>query len=131
MTFIDHAIFSISLCMQITLYCNLNDIEEGSVSLDNELNYVSDWLACNKLWLNVNKTKFIVFIVSVKIWSNNINNNKTLSKYPINYATMHKYQQKKYICLNKIKWHKYVKAFQFVSKSNIGLFNVIKVSIQI
>ena len=44
-----------------TLYCNLNDIEEGNISLNNELNYITDWLACNKLSLNVNKTKFIVF----------------------------------------------------------------------
>ena len=42
-----------------TLYCNLNDIEEGRISLDNELNYITDWLACNNLSLN--KTKFIVF----------------------------------------------------------------------
>ena len=45
-----------------TLYCNLNDIEEeGSISLDNELNYIADWLAFIKFSLNVAKTKFNVF----------------------------------------------------------------------
>ena len=46
-----------------TLYCNLNDIEEArSFSLDNEFNYITDWLACNKLSLNVDKINFIVFL---------------------------------------------------------------------
>ena len=44
----------------ITLYCNRNDIEEArSFLLDNEFNYITDWLACNKLSLNVDKTKSI------------------------------------------------------------------------
>ena len=29
--------------------------------MDNELSYITDWLACNKLSLNVNKTKYIAF----------------------------------------------------------------------
>ena len=44
-----------------TLYC------KGSISLDNELDYIADWLACNKLSLNIIKPNLLLFIVSVKI----------------------------------------------------------------
>ena len=42
-----------------TLYCNLGDLTEDIINT--ELTKVSEWLAANKLSLNVEKTKYIVF----------------------------------------------------------------------
>ena len=42
-----------------TLYCNLGDLSEDIIN--NESIKVSEWLAANKLSLNVKKTKFKVF----------------------------------------------------------------------
>jgi len=48
-----------------TLYCNLNqDVNEAVIN--NELVKVNNWLSSNKLSLNINKTKFIVFHPSQK-----------------------------------------------------------------
>ena len=43
-----------------TLYCNTNQIVY-KVAINHELLKVSQWLAANKLSLNVGKTKFMVF----------------------------------------------------------------------
>ena len=42
-----------------TLYCNLGDLSEDIINT--ELTKVREWLAANKLSLNVNKTKYVVF----------------------------------------------------------------------
>ena len=42
------------------LYCSLNNSLQD-VTLNIKLGKVSKWLACNKLSLNVNKTKFMIF----------------------------------------------------------------------
>ena len=42
-----------------TLYCNLGDLSEDIINT--ELTKVSEWLAANKLSLNVKKTKCMVF----------------------------------------------------------------------
>lgn len=43
-----------------TLYCNLNDVN-NDIAVNVELGKISEWLASNKLLLNANKTKCIVF----------------------------------------------------------------------
>ena len=56
-----------STCFKFTMYadgttlsCNLNNMnkENASLVLNTELKHVSDWLACNKLSLDIDKTKF-------------------------------------------------------------------------
>ena len=42
-----------------TIYCNLGYLSEDIIN--NELTKVSEWLAANKLSLNVKKTKYMVF----------------------------------------------------------------------
>ena len=42
-----------------TLYCKLGTLSDDIII--NELTKVSEWLAANKLSLNVEKTKYIVF----------------------------------------------------------------------
>merc|ERR1712237_170959 len=46
-----------------TLSCNLNEINPSSISstISRELNNVYEWLSTNKLKVNFNKTKFIIF----------------------------------------------------------------------
>ena len=44
-----------------TLFCDINNIPDVEHSLNAELSKTTDWLAANKLSLNANKTKFIVF----------------------------------------------------------------------
>ena len=43
-----------------TLYCNLDDTHNDEV-INAELVHICDWLAANKLSLNIKKTKFMVF----------------------------------------------------------------------
>ena len=43
-----------------TLYCNLNSVNP-EVTINNELSKISEWLASNKLSLNIKKTKLMVF----------------------------------------------------------------------
>ena len=46
-----------------TLFCDLNSMPEAKmhIVLDNQLEDISCWLASNKLSLNVNKTKCMIF----------------------------------------------------------------------
>ena len=43
-----------------TLYCNINDTITENI-VNDELIHICDWLAANKLSLNINKTKYMVF----------------------------------------------------------------------
>ena len=44
-----------------TLFCDINSIPGVEHSLNAEVSKITDWLAANKLPLNANKTKFMVF----------------------------------------------------------------------
>ena len=44
-----------------TPYCNIKDIPNFENVLNVELCKITNWLAANKISLNVGKTKFIVF----------------------------------------------------------------------
>ena len=54
----------ISYADDTNLFTSLNNV--SSVIINNELNKVQKWLTANKLTLNVNKTKYIVFHSSKK-----------------------------------------------------------------
>ena len=51
-----------------TLYCNINQ-NISEIEINHELWKVSQWLAANKLSLNVGKTKFMVFRMRNKVVS--------------------------------------------------------------
>ena len=61
-----------------TLYCDIKDIPNYENVLNIELYKITNWLAANKLPLNVGKTKFMVFhsdkkkVVNPKLVINNI-----------------------------------------------------------
>ena len=42
-----------------TLYCNITEVDE--LTINNELQKITDWLSSNKLSLNIKKTKCMVF----------------------------------------------------------------------
>ena len=44
-----------------TVYCHNSNVNEALQVASSELNRVADWLAANKLSLNINKTKLLVF----------------------------------------------------------------------
>ena len=44
-----------------TLFCDINSIPDVEYSLNAELIKITDWLSANKLSLNANETKFMVF----------------------------------------------------------------------
>ena len=46
-----------------TLCCNINDAN-SDIILNNEMCKISDWLSSNKLFLNVKKTKYMVFYIA-------------------------------------------------------------------
>ena len=54
-----------------TLYCNLGDLSEDIINT--ELTKVSEWLAANKLSLNVKKTKCMVYTTEKSDISRNKN----------------------------------------------------------
>ena len=53
------------VCNYTTIYCNL-DLNVPIEVVNIELPKVSQWLAANKLSINVAKTKFIVFHMHIK-----------------------------------------------------------------
>ena len=61
-----------------TLYCDIKDVPNYENVLNVELCKITNWLAANKLSLNVGKTKFMVFhsdkkkVVYPKLLINNI-----------------------------------------------------------
>ena len=64
-----------------TLHCCVDKIDSNNKEniINNELQSVNNWLKANKLPLNVDKTKFMLFFKSPKVVNDlnlNINNNK-------------------------------------------------------
>ena len=49
-----------------TLYCNIDQTVSEEV-INNELSKVGQWLAANKLSINVTKTKYMVFYLHKKV----------------------------------------------------------------
>ena len=44
-----------------TLFCDFDNVNVTEETINYELVKLTEWLACNQLSLNVNKTKFMVF----------------------------------------------------------------------
>ena len=65
----DDTTLSSPMC-SFTIQCNGN-IELVSVLINSELNKIADWLAVNKLSLNVQKTKFMIFNYRQRIVTEN------------------------------------------------------------
>ena len=93
------AICLTSQCMQIaddtTLYCCLEDIDSVNKQqvLNNELKSVHLWLSANKLTLNVNKSRYMLFSkhknTQMAKLNLQINNNNIQSTSELNFLGLH------------------------------------------
>ena len=54
--------FWIDNMMILLFFCDFDNVNVTKVTINNELVKLTEWLACNQLSLNLNKTKFMVFI---------------------------------------------------------------------
>ena len=89
--------------------------------MTNELNYITDLLACNKLSLNVDKSKFIVFHSQCK--------NIKYSSISINNATVEGIQTFNCLGLNlneHLTWRDHLNNVSIKISSIIGVLNVLK-----
>ena len=53
--------FWIDNMMILLFFCDFDNVNVTKVTINNELVKLTEWLACNQLSLNLNKTKFMVF----------------------------------------------------------------------
>ena len=77
-----------------TLFCSLDSInlENRERIINNELQNVSNWLVSNKLTLNVNKTKYMMFYKHPKVVAPlniKINNNTISRVNTFNFLGLH------------------------------------------
>ena len=84
-----------------TLYCNINDA--NSEQVNNELCKISDWLSSNKLSLNVNKTKYMVFHTSQKRV-----NYPTLKLNNVNIERVSQFNFLGVVLASTLKWDKHI-----------------------
>ena len=98
-----------------TIYCNIDQNLSDEV-INMKLSKVSQWLAVNKLSLNVAKTKFMVFHMHHKAVT-----------YPDLYLNGNKIEratQFNYLCLilhANLSWNKHQSYFWYIKSIKIGL----------
>ena len=103
-----------------TLYCNLNqNVDEKEIN--KELNLITEWLTSNKLSLNVQKTKFIVFHTDQRVV-----NYPTLQ---INNTIIERVTQFNFLGLilsSNLKWHKHINYISIKISRVIGIMYRLK-----
>ena len=103
-----------------TLYCNINQ-NVSKVVINNELLKVSQWLAANKLSLNVGKTKFMVFHMRNKVASYpdlHINGNKIERVTQFNFLGL--------ILHASLSWDKHINHISLKVSKAIGILYRLK-----
>ena len=98
-----------------TLYCNINQ-NVSEVVINNELLKVSQWLAANKLSLNVGKTKFMVFHLRNKVVSYpdlHLNGNKIERVTQFNFLGL--------ILHTSLSWDKHINHISLKVSKAIGI----------
>ena len=126
-----------------TLYCNIDQNVSEEV-INNELSKVSQWLAANKLSINVTKTKYMVFHLHKKVVTYpdlQLNGNKIERVTQFNflglilqsnlsffiylflfiYTTFIKRSIHKQICSNALSWNKHVNHISLKVSKTIGI----------
>ena len=100
-----------------TIYCNIDQNVSDEV-IKMELSKVSQWLAANKLSLNVAKTKFMAFHMHQKAVT-----------YPDLYLNSNKIErvtQFNYLCLSlqaNLSWNKHICHISLKVSKTIGILN--------
>ena len=98
-----------------TLYCNLGDLSEDIINT--ELTKVSEWLAANKLSLNVKKTKCMVFHTPQR--------KVTYPEIKINNILIERVSDFNFLCItfnSNLKWHTHINC---ITKKITGIVGLI------
>ena len=95
-------IFIIVFADDTTLFYSDKTNAETENTLNTELHKVSDWLAANKLSLNVGKSNFIIFSLGNKKKSLNI----LINNLPVSEKTVTKYLGT--LMDNKLNWKQHI-----------------------
>ena len=98
-----------------TLYCNLGDLSEDIIN--NELTNVSEWLAANKLSLNLKKTKYMVFHTPQR--------KVTYPEIKINNILIERVSEFSFLCNifnSNLKWHTHI---NYIPKKNTGIVGLL------
>ena len=96
-----------------SLYCNLGDLPEDKIN--NELTKVSEWLAANKLSLNVKKTKYMVFHTPQR--------KVTYPEIKINNIFIERLSEFSFLGIifnSNLKWHTHI-----ITKKNTRIFGLL------
>ena len=99
---VSHVFSMLMYADDTTLYCNLDD-STSEILLNNELTKITDWLSSNKLYLNVKKTKFMVFHTPQRRV-----NYPTLKLNNVNIERVSQYNFLGVILASSLKWDKHV-----------------------
>ena len=102
-----------------SLFYSHKNIEEAVITMTQELANISDWLAANKLSLNVGKSKLLVF-----------NNKKKIEvKLTLNGETLKEVDHAKYLGIlidNKLNWVPQINAVKLKVSKGLGLLSKIR-----
>ena len=110
-----------------TIYCNIDQNVSDEV-INMELSKVSQWLAANKLSLNVAKTKFMVFHMHQKAVTYPdlyLNGNKIERVTQFNYLTSTIYLSESFLQAN-LSWNKHISHISLKVSKTIGILNRLK-----
>ena len=103
-----------------TLYCN-NDQNVSEEVINNELSKVSQWLAANKLSINVTKTKYMVFHLHKEVVTYpdlQLNGNKIERVTQFNFLGL--------ILQSNLSWNKHVNHISLKMSKTIGILYRLK-----
>ena len=103
-----------------TLYCNIDQNVSEEV-INNELSKVSQWLAANKLSINVTKTKYMVFHLHKKVVTYpdlQLNGNKIERVTQFNFLGL--------ILQSNLSWNKHVNHISLKVSKTIGILYRLK-----
>ena len=103
-----------------TLCCSLSNTLHND-TINKELHEISTWLACNKLSLNIDKTKLIIFHTkqrSITYPDLSINNNLIEKVRSFNFLGL--------TISDDLKWHTHIRNVSRKISRSIGVINVLK-----
>ena len=105
-----------------TIYISSKDINNLFITMNSDLECISDWFKANKLSLNVSKTNYILFTKS-----NNLNNNTQLLKLGNN--DIKEVTNTKFVGIivdDNLDWQEHIKHVSFKLSSGLYALNSVK-----
>ena len=106
------------MLMILFFFCDLDNVNVTEETINNELVKLTEWLVCNQLSLNVNKTKFMVFHAVRK----NVNY-PTLSLNGINIESVADFNFLGTQLSEDLKWNKHQNNITLHLTKTVGVLN--------